>query len=410
MQYGVYTKDGVPIDLGSIRGKPRLDDPFYAAVGEAAPGKTLIEGVDEVVPVLPEPADHSGKSEDDLLEELRSLVVASIRNTAIEAVSLSGGLDSAIVATVARPKAVYSSSYSDYDELGYAVEVATTIGAEHTVVRPTYADAEATLPQIVKAVGWPIFPSSAVGCYAVCQQMQQDGIQDVADGTGPDECFGGYVRYLLVCLEQEIGRCAEFQGYRGMLSRFWGPDWETPARRYYDLLRSGGTVDGPVYDFVAAQFAASEGLVEGMTRVDLQLGMRGFLAMTAGCSKAHGIRWHSPLFTDEIASFAMGLPDYLKTSGRAALEGQTATKILLRRVALSLGVPESVVLRTDKQGWVTPIAKWFAGPLKSWADGLRSDLAVRGFAPRSDPSRGQFDQSVFADVCLELWLRWIQSA
>jgi asparagine synthase (glutamine-hydrolysing) len=408
MHYGDYRKDGAKVDLGKLRGKPRLDL-FYYAFGVPEPGKTMLEGVEEVGVMLPTPTNHVGKGDDALASELHALVEATVKQTPIEAVSLSGGLDSAIVAMVAKPKVVFSCRYADYDELGYAKAVAEKIGAKHVIVEPTEVDARESLPAIVEAVGQPIFPSSAVGCWKLADAMQKHGIRSAADGTGPDECFGGYVRYLLIVAEHTLVNCPELRNYQGMLTRFWGPTSDpggarTP-RRYFNLLRSGGEADSPAYKFVWQQFAYSWGLVEAMTRVDLQLGMRGFVGMTSGCARAHGIEWHSPLFTDEIVAFGLGLPDHLKTDPVAALDGRPATKVLMRRVAREFGVPEQILNRTDKQGWVTPIARWFDGPLASWVHELRTSLSSRGYALRSDPSRGAFDQSTFADVCLELWLR-----
>ena len=406
MHYGKYRRNGVEVtDLGSERGTPRLDT-FYYAFGVAKPGKTLLVEVDEVPPILPEAADHTGKSDDDLVAELAALIRTSIRNTPIEAVSLSGGLDSAIVAVVAKPKIVFSCRYPDYDELGHARVVADLIGAEHVIVEPTDVDAQETLPAIVGAVGQPIFPSSAVGNWKLDRAMQEHDVRNAADGTGPDELFGGYIRYLLVCLEHMAVRAPELRGYRHMIQRFWDQTTVNPARRYYDLLRSGGLREGPPYDFVEAEFQAADGLVEAMTRVDLQLEARGFVAMTSGCAREHGIAWHSPLISDEIAAFALGLPDRLKSDPVAALSGKPATKVILRNVARALGVPDQIINRTDKQGWVTPIARWFKGPLAGWVESLCASLAQRGYRPRSDPLRGEFDQSTFADVCLELWLRY----
>jgi asparagine synthase (glutamine-hydrolysing) len=282
--------------------------------------------------------------------------------------------------------------------LEYAKIVAEHIGARHVVVSPDAEYAKSVLPAIVEAVGQPIFPSSAIGCWAVCEAAKHEGIRSVADGTGPDELFGGYVRYALVIEEDRLARIPEFVDYVPMVKRFWGTHaFEHPAARYYDLLRAGGPADSDPLAFVHRQFEGTTGLVAAMTRTDLQLGMRGFLAMTAGCSRGHGLEWRSPLFTDPIISSALSLPDRVKIRNGCG-------KWVFRQ-AMRGTVPDRILDRVDKKGWVTPVAGWFGGPLEEWADGLRRSLLNRGIAPRLDPSRGEFDQSVFQDVCLELWLR-----
>jgi len=405
MQYGIYRRGSDTstrlADLVRPGDKPRLDDDFWQAFGVPAPGRTLFEGLDEDEPIIPEPAVWQMNLPDEALAaDLRTLVRTEVAKCAVDAVSVSGGIDSAAVACILKPKVVFSCTYPGkaYEELEYAKIVAEHIGARHVIVQPDAEYAKSVLPLIVEAVGQPIFPSSAIGCWAVCEAAKREGIRSIADGAGPDELFGGYVRYALVLEEDRLARIPELADYVPMVKRFWGTHaFEHPAARYYDLLRAGGPADDAPLKFVHGAFDGAPGLVAAMTRTDLRLGMRGFMAMTAGCSRGHGLEWRSPLFTDPIISSALGLPDQVKIRYGCG-------KWVFRQ-AMRGTVPDRILDRTDKKGWVTPVASWFSGPLEDWANSLRRCLADREIVPRKDPSRGEFDQSTFQDCCLELWMR-----
>ncbi len=405
MQYGIYRRgletSAKLSDLVRPGDKPRLDDEFFQAFGVPAPGRTLFEEILEDEPEIPQPAAWNMAPPDEALAaDLRVLVRDEVAKCQVEAVSVSGGIDSAAVACILRPKVVFSCTYEGkaYQEIEYARLVAESIGARHVIVQPDAEYAKSVLPLIVEAVGQPIFPSSAVGCWAVCEAAAKEGVRSVADGTGPDELFGGYVRYALIIEEDRLARIPELADYLPMVHRFWGPHaFERPAARYYDLLRSGGPGDSLPLGFVSDQFEKSSHLVSGMTRTDLRLGMRGFLAMTAGCASAHGLEWRSPIFTDAVVPAALSLPDRVKIRNGCG-------KWVFRQ-AMRGTVPDRILDRTDKKGWVTPVSSWFGGPLEDWANSLRRCLADREIVPRLDPSRGEFDQSVFQDCCLELWMR-----
>lgn len=405
MKYGIYRRGSEASaklsDLVRPGDKTRLDDEFFHAFGVPAPGRTLFEDVLEDEPEVPQPTPWIMALPDEALAaDLRTLVRTEVGKCEVDAVSVSGGIDSAAVACILKPKVVFSCTYEGraYQEIEYARLVAESIGARHVVVSPDAEYAKRVLPLIVEAVGQPIFPSSAVGCWAVCEAAAKEGIRSVADGTGPDELFGGYVRYALVLEEDRLARIPELIDYVPMVKRFWGQHaFEHPAARYYDLLRAGGPDDGAPLRFVHGEFEKSSHLVSGMTRTDLRLGMRGFMAMTAGCSRANGLEWRSPIFSDAVVSAALGLPDHVKIRNGCG-------KWVFRQ-AMRGTVPDRILDRTDKKGWVTPVAGWFSGPLEEWADSLRRCLADRGIVPRKDPARGEFDQSTFQDACLELWLR-----
>lgn len=405
MKYGNYRRGSETStklsDLVRPGDKPRIEDEFFQAFGVPAPGRTLFEEILEDEPVIPDPAVWQMSQPDDALAaDLRTLVRTEVAKCVVDAVSVSGGIDSAAVAYILKPKVVFSCTYEGkaYQEIEYAKMVAEHIGARHVIVQPDAEYAKSVLPLIVEAVGQPIFPSSAVGCWAVCEAAARDGVRSIADGAGPDELFGGYVRYALVLEEDRLARIPEMADYLPMVHRFWGPHaFEHPAARYYDLLRAGGPVDSAPLAFVHGEFEKSMGLVGGMTRTDLRLGMRGFMAMTSGCSMAHGLEWRSPIFTDAVVPAALSLPDRVKIRNGCG-------KWIFRQ-AMRGTVPDRILDRTDKRGWVTPVAVWFSGPLEEWAGRLRRSLLDRGITPRLDPSRGEFDQSVFQDVCLELWFK-----
>ena len=72
---------------------------------------------------------------------------------------LSGGLDSGLIAYMARPPIAFSCHFpygEKYDELEYAKVIAKAIGTEHVVVEPTKEDFERYLPAIMYHLDMPV--------------------------------------------------------------------------------------------------------------------------------------------------------------------------------------------------------------------------------------------------------------
>ncbi|MBZ0253586.1 MAG: asparagine synthase (glutamine-hydrolyzing), partial [Candidatus Methylomirabilis sp.] len=156
-------------------------------------------------------AEPEGRSEDDYVEELRWLLEDSVRLRLISDVPLglflSGGLDSAVIAALAKPEVVFSCRFplgEAYDEFHWAERIARHIGARQHVVTPTAEDFRSRIENIIWHLDQPIATASSIAEFMLAERAAEH-VKVVLGGQGSDEIFGGYVRYLLMSAERDLG-------------------------------------------------------------------------------------------------------------------------------------------------------------------------------------------------------------
>src|SRR5256712_2985914 len=134
---------------------------------------------------------------------LREAVRLRLESDVPLGVFLSGGVDSsAVVASMREVTSGRIATFSvgfggaapTYDELPYARLVARRFETEHheEILEP---DVQAILPEIVRGFDEPFADSSAIPTYVVAQATARH-VKVALSGTGGDETFGGYPRYL----------------------------------------------------------------------------------------------------------------------------------------------------------------------------------------------------------------------
>ena len=116
---------------------------------------------------------------------------------------LSGGLDSAIIAThlaecTPGPITTFSIGYAAhtrYDETPYARLMAKHLGSDHHELRISYREVLDTLEPMLDHLGEPFFDSSLLPT-AIVSSLARKHVTVCLSGDGGDELFGGYWRYL----------------------------------------------------------------------------------------------------------------------------------------------------------------------------------------------------------------------
>ena len=111
--------------------------------------------------------------------------------------ALSGGVDSTLVAHLARRECV-AVGLADSHDLQQARRAADALGLSCTYVTITPKDIESALPTVVGAIPIkdPVNTSIALTQYFVARWAGEQGYQRIITGQGADELFGGYSRYL----------------------------------------------------------------------------------------------------------------------------------------------------------------------------------------------------------------------
>lgn len=154
--------------------------------------------------VMSERRYGTADSIDDICEEIRILLVSSVRKRLMSDVPLgaflSGGLDSSIIAAIARDHVeelhTFSVGLEGSSDLEAAREVADYLKTVHHEYLITDDDVKKHLPEILfhlESFDQDLV-RSAVPCYFV-SRLASEYVKVILTGEGADELFGGYSYY-----------------------------------------------------------------------------------------------------------------------------------------------------------------------------------------------------------------------
>jgi asparagine synthase (glutamine-hydrolysing) len=237
---------------------------------------------------------------EDASAKLQSLLEQSVKSRlkglSKVAVAFSGGLDSSLVAFLAKKLGVkvqlFHVSLENQPETEEAIRAAELLDLPLQVNLFKESDVEAVLPKVVELIeeADPIKASIGVPFFWTAQSAAEAGFRVMLAGQGADELFGGYQRYV-----------TEFCEFNE------------------DKVRQ-------------TMFNDVVGIHESNLERDLKI-----------CGY-HDVELRVPFGEFELAQFAMGLPCELKFRAQADSE----RKILLRKTALDFGLPTLMAEKPKK--------------------------------------------------------------
>ncbi|MFT3960021.1 XrtA/PEP-CTERM system amidotransferase [Propionivibrio sp.] len=337
------------------------------------------------------------QAREELTERLKESIRLRLMSEVPLGAFLSGGVDSsAVVALMAGlsddPVNTCSIAFTDpaFNESEFAKKVAARYNTNHyvDVVESEDFDLIDTLASLYDE---PYADSSAIPTYRVCQLARRH-VTVALSGDGGDESFGGYRRYRLHMMEEQM-RSMLPHGIRrpvfGLLGRLypkadWAPRFlrakttfegmaRTPVEAYF---HSVSILRGPMRDKlfsdrfkreiagydareVFERHAARAGTDDPLALIqylDLKTYLVGDINTKVDkASMAHSLEVREPLMDHPLIEWLATLPSSFKLRGR---EG----KYLLKKTMEPL-LPEDVLYR-PKMGFAVPLARWFRGPLK----------------------------------------------
>jgi asparagine synthase (glutamine-hydrolysing) len=153
----------------------------------------------------------------NIREQLRSKLTEAVERGRADGILLSGGLDTSILAFVARPSvgftvALKSSLASD---LVYSEKVAKLLRMQHKKMEFTTEEALATLPEVIKILKtFDLALPNDLAIYFALKLTRESGISSVMTGDGADELFAGYSYMAELPLE-------DLERYIRRLSKNW---------------------------------------------------------------------------------------------------------------------------------------------------------------------------------------------
>ena len=366
-------------------------------------------------------AERRRGSEADLSAELVHLLREAVTSRMVADVPLgaflSGGVDSSsVVALMAEASTAPVKTCSigfdvkALDESDYARAVAERFGCDHAA-RVVSPDDFAHIDTLAAMFDEPFADASALPTWRVCQ-LAREQVTVALSGDGADEAFAGYRRHVFLSAEERVRRWVPAgirAGLFGTAGRLYPKaDWAPrPLRAKTTLLslaRSGAeayadamAVTGPAVrealysdeyrrargdyraeqPFLALMVQASRdfgarSVLDAAQYADLKFWLPGdILTKVDRTSMAVSLEAREPLLDHRLVEFAASLPEGLRVHGS---QGKYLLKQTMRRY-----LPEDILFR-PKQGFVTPIAQWFRGPLAGAARGIAAGgLAQTGW-------------------------------
>ncbi|MCL7713912.1 asparagine synthase (glutamine-hydrolyzing) [Stenotrophomonas mori] len=355
---------------------------------------------------------------DALDRQLRQAVALRMVADVPVGVFLSGGTDSALVASMMQaqsstPVRSFSIGFQDsgHDEAPLAKAVAGHLGCDHTELYVSGADALAVVPQLPAMFDEPFADASQVPT-ALVARLARGGVTVALSGDGGDELFFGYTRYQRALRNWRALRHvpAPLRHWLGRRSAARGEDSRAGGLAAL-LAEAGADGIGDVYRNRISRWrdpaAAVRGAREPATFYSLPDPLQGrgepadammladfttYLADDLLCkvdrtSMAASLEARAPLLDWNVAEFAWSLPQDLK------LRGGT-TKYLPKQV-LRRYLPDAMVFR-GKRGFGAPVTQWLRGDLHGWAGDLLD--------PRRLRQDGVFEEAAVSTV----WQRFRQ--
>ncbi len=374
--------------------------------------------------------------EAELLHLLRQAVTSRMVSDVPLGAFLSGGVDSSsVVALMAEasssPVKTCSIGFdvAALDESSYAEAVAQRFSTDHRS-RTVSADDFELVYAIAGMFDEPFADASALPTFRVCQ-LARESVTVALSGDGADEALAGYRRHVFQRGEDRMRSILPLGLRRpvfGALGAIYPKaDWAPrPLRAKTTLLSLAGdsaqgyarsigftspelreTLYSPDYLRLRGEYRAEHGFEalmrnaparSGLDRAqyaDLKFWLPGdILTKVDRTSMAVSLEAREPLLDHRLIEFAATLPETMRVRGG---QGKWLMKRSMRRY-----LPDDVLFR-PKQGFVTPIAAWFRGPLAGaarqigqsaalartgWFDAQRlSALAEAHIAGTSDHSR-----------------------
>jgi asparagine synthase (glutamine-hydrolysing) len=167
-------------------GKCRARDHFGIMQGDSPKG-TLMCGSDLQGSIEPAPMEMP----------LEEAIITAVRLRSDEGITaLSGGVDSALVAHLARRECVTVGLAGSHD-LRQARHAASLLGLNLTSVTITPQEIEEAFPAVLRAIPKkdPMNAGIALTLYFVARYAGEQGHRRIITGQGADEIFGGYFRH-----------------------------------------------------------------------------------------------------------------------------------------------------------------------------------------------------------------------
>lgn len=357
-------------------------------------------------------------------------------------VLLSGGIDSAVIAALAREHVEDLAGYTvgfggDHQEceIDDARDTADVLNMGHHYVTVTPDDLIDSLPKIIAQVEEPLGTTSIMPMWYLTQKAKQD-VTVVLTGQGNDEPWGGYRRYQIELLLDRAPflRSGLFRGAAAFSEHFNNEaarrglrclGLSDTSQRFFqayalfsdserallmpEYAHSGQQSLQAINDWLAwLDQAPGKNLPEAerMMRLDTRMNLSDDLLLYGDkISMAYALETRVPMLDTELVDFIESLPLHYRTSLKE-------TKIAHRAMARDY-LPARIINR-PKKGFQVPFGDWSKN---RWRDFMEANLlsqnlkiyqhldhaGVQTLWQRHLQGKPDLSKQIFALLALSLW-------
>jgi asparagine synthase (glutamine-hydrolysing) len=295
-----------------------------------------------------------------LRERVGEAVRQRLRADVPVALSLSGGVDSSVIAAEcvrqgASPESFTVRFEGESGDVDAAGSVARHLGLRHHVLDESGAAPE--IERMTRHYDEPFADSSAIPSLALAQALA-GRYKVVLNGDGSDEVFGGYRHYEHIRIKQTLKAAAAAVGLcdggragrAGVYVQSKATFRAVERGRFLNGHGMGNALDGMAFSTLLGS------ALEGAMWIDRHLALaNGLNYKTDIAYGAFGIEGRAPFLDHRLGEWAEGLRPEELVRGREK-------KILLR--AAYAGDLPADMLNRPKQGFGAPIERWLRGPLR----------------------------------------------
>lgn len=372
-----------------------LDETFEKSIFQLKPGNLLIYDLTKDLFSIKKwykltPKKWSGSYEeakDQLYELLKDSVRLRLRSDVPVGSALSGGLDSSII--VCLMKEVLDDSNSDtvlktisscsaikkFDESIYSDKVCDFTNSENFKTYPSFTKLTEDLERITWHMDYPFGSSSQFSQWSVFECAAANGLTVMLDGQGADEIFAGYGGNdtpLYAGLMKKIkfkSLIREVVSYKKAKGRF--PIGYLLGGINFLLPQAMRTVFPEDFRFdkyktpnwllpfgTENEYPAPDSLQSSLIHQSQVSPLPSLLRYEDRNSMAFSIESRTPFMDYRLIEFSLGLPEeFIYRNG--------IRKHILRNTFRGR-VPNLILDRTDKMGFVSAEEVWFKGAGNKW--------------------------------------------
>jgi asparagine synthase (glutamine-hydrolysing) len=131
----------------------------------------------------------------DIYQQLKSKLKEAAGRQQAGGILLSGGLDTSILAFIARPSTGFTVALKDSpaSDLIYSEKISKLLGIQHEKMEFTMEEALNTLPEVIRILRtFDLALPNDLAIYFALRLARENNVSSVMTGDGSDELFAGY--------------------------------------------------------------------------------------------------------------------------------------------------------------------------------------------------------------------------